>query len=98
MIATEDVSAALDLNQPHVHIVNFRKLYIIFTLVLEKDTALVQFCVELSNGSNVPFVIKMRIPFSQPDDLSHIFLKQSILVDTSYIRGGNIFHKPQTLK
>ena len=58
MIATEDVSAVLNLNQPHAHTGNFSKLFITFTLVLEKDTVLVQFCVQPGNGSNVPFVIK----------------------------------------
>ena len=81
----------LNLHQPHVHIINFGKLYIIFTLVLEKDTVLVQFCVELGNGSNVPFHIKMRISVSQPKDLSHTFLKQFDLIETCYIRGANIY-------
>ena len=77
---------------------NFGKFYIISTLLLEKDTVLVQFCVELGNGSNVLFVTKMRKSSSPPKDLSYIFLKQSILVDTCYIPRGNIFHKPHTLK
>ena len=37
---------------------NVGKLDIIFTLVLEKVTVLVQFCVEPGNGCNVPFVMK----------------------------------------
>ena len=72
----------LNLNQAYVHIIDFCKIYIIFTLVLEKDTVLLQLCVEQGNGFNVPFVIKCTYLSLNKKDPSHIFLKQCTLIGT----------------